>query len=369
MACILVVEDNPVMADAIRDVLEMAGYRVFSANDGVEGLEVIPKIGPDLIISDVMMPRMDGFEFYQAVRANPAWVFIPFVFLTARGQEEDIYLGKRMGADDYLVKPYSPSNLVATVESKLARSRAVAQAAGAEMESMKRTITRVIGHELRTPLTWISGFAELLLGSADSMTPEELHMSLQSIKSGSDRLARLVEDTVLLTMLDSGQALEEFRLLAQVCDNLPSYVRQAVGRVQSYADQRHVKLTHQLPEILPPVLLEPRLFTEALVRVLDNGIKFSRPGIASFVTVTATSKGQEVEIVVSDNGVGISASQLERIFQPLFQADRSRHEQQGVGLGLAVARGLIGLHGGRIWAESQIDAGTQIYIALPVVKE
>jgi signal transduction histidine kinase len=105
------------------------------------------------------------------------------------------------------------------------------------------------------------------------------------------------------------------------------------------------------------------------VRVLDNGIKFSRPGIASFVTVTATSKGQEVEIVVSDNGVGISASQLERIFQPLFQADRSRHEQQGVGLGLAVARGLIGLHGGRIWAESQIDAGTQIYIALPVVKE
>ncbi len=369
MARILVVEDNPVMADAIGDVLEMAGHQISVAADGVEGLAVIPKVGPELIISDVMMPRMDGFEFYQAVRANPAWVFIPFVFLTARGQEEDIYLGKRMGADDYLVKPYSPDNLVATVESKLSRSRAVSQAAGTEMESMKRTITRVLGHELRTPLTWIQGFAELLLGSADSMSPEELHLSLQSIKSGSDRLARLVEDAVMLTMLDSGQAEEEFRLLAQVADNLSSHIRQCISRVQHYADQRHVKLNHDLPETLPLVLLEPRLFTEALVRVLDNGIKFARPEAASFVTVTVATTGQEIEIVISDNGVGIPADQLDRIFNPLFQADRARLEQQGVGLGLAVARGLIRLHSGRIWAESQLDEGTKIHIMLPVIKE
>jgi DNA-binding response OmpR family regulator len=168
MARILLVEDNPTMADAIRDVLEAAGHGVMIAADGMAGLEAIPRVGPDLILSDVMMPRMDGFEFYQAVRANPAWVFIPFVFLTARGQEEDIYLGKRLGADDYLVKPYSPANLVATVESKLARSQAIARAAGTEMEGMKRTITRVLGHELRTPLTWIQGYAELLLGGGDS---------------------------------------------------------------------------------------------------------------------------------------------------------------------------------------------------------
>ncbi len=369
MARILVVEDNPVMADAICDVLEMAGHETFVAPDGVEGLTMIPKAGPDLILSDVMMPRLDGFEFYQAVRANPAWVFIPFVFLTARGQEEDVLLGKRMGADDYLVKPYSPESLLATVDSKLSRSKAIAHAAGAEMESMKRTITRVLGHELRTPLTWIQGFAELLLGSADSMSPEELHMSLQSIKSGSDRLGRLVEDAVMLTMLDSGQALEEFYLLAQVTDALDSHVRQAINRVQANADHRGVKLINEVPADLPSVLLEPRLFTEALVRVLDNGVKFARPGSASFVKVVATTRPGEVELLISDNGVGISADQLGRIFTPLFQADRSRHEQQGVGLGLAVARGLISLHRGRIWAESQVDEGTQIHILLPVTKE
>ena len=180
--------------------------KYLSAGDGVEGLSILPKIRPDLIVSDVMMPRMDGIEFYQAVRANPTWVFIPFIFLTARSQEEDIYLGKRLGADDYLIKPYDRDNLVATVESKLTRSRAVAEAAAGEMEALKRSITRILGHELRTPLTWIQGYAELLLGGAASMTPAELDASLQSIKAGSDRLGRLVEDAVLMTMLDTDQA-------------------------------------------------------------------------------------------------------------------------------------------------------------------
>ncbi|OIO91002.1 MAG: hypothetical protein AUK03_12075 [Anaerolineae bacterium CG2_30_64_16] len=368
MARILVVEDNPVMANAIGDVLELAGHQVSVAADGVAGLLEIPKVGPELIISDVMMPRMDGFEFYQAVRANPAWVFIPFIFLTAKGQEEDIYLGKRLGADDYLVKPYAPENLVATVESKLARARALSQAAGAEMENMKRTITQVIGHELRTPLTWIQGYAELLLGGVGSMTPEELHLSLQSIKTGSDRLAQLIEDAVMVVMLDAGQAQEEFDLVARVDRDIAVHVRQALDRVRSRATQRHVQLEARVPEALSPVLLAPRFFSEALLHILDNGIKFARSDVESWVIVTAEDHETEVEIVVSDNGVGIPADQLERIFNPLVQIDRPRLEQQGVGLGLTVAHGLIQLHGGRLWAESQLNEGTQVHIVLPHAK-
>jgi len=190
VAQILLVEDDPVMAEGIRDVLELGGHAVSIASDGVEGLMALAQTPRDLIISDVKMPRMDGFRFYQAVRANPAWVFIPFIFLTARGQHEDVYFGMRMGADGYLVKPYDNDALVAIVESKLARARAISEATANEMETLKRSVARVLGHELRTPLTWIQGYAELLLSSADSLTPEELQMSLQSIKAGSDRLAR-----------------------------------------------------------------------------------------------------------------------------------------------------------------------------------
>jgi len=365
MARILLVEDNPTMADAIRDVLEGAGHRVTIAADGVAGLDAIPKVSPDLILSDVMMPRMDGFEFYQAVRANPAWVFIPFVFLTARDQEQDINLGKRLGADDYLVKPYSPANLVTTVESKLTRSQAIARAAGAEMEGMKRTITRVLGHELRTPLTWIQGYAELLLGGGDSITSEELHLSLQSIKAGSDRLARLVEDAVLVIMLDTGQAKEEFNLMARVEDDWAPYIDQALRQLQPAANQHAVRLEFHAPQAVKPLLIAPRFFLEALLRIIENSTKFARPDVESYVVVSITDRPNEVEIVVSDNGVGIPADQLERIFAPLVQVGRSQLEQQGVGLGLTVARGLVGLHGGRIWAESTVGEGTQVHIALP----
>jgi len=308
---------------------------------------------------------MDGFEFYQAVRANPAWVFIPFVFLTARDQEQDINLGKRLGADDYLVKPYSPANLVTTVESKLTRSQAIARAAGAEMEGMKRTITRVLGHELRTPLTWIQGYAELLLGGGYSITSEELHLSLQSIKAGSDRLARLVEDAVLVIMLDTGQAKEEFNLMARVEDDWAPYIDQALRQLQPAANQHAVRLEFHAPQAVKPLLIAPRFFLEALLRIIENSTKFARPDVESYVVVSITDRPNEVEIVVSDNGVGIPADQLERIFAPLVQVGRSQLEQQGVGLGLTVARGLVGLHGGRIWAESTVGEGTQVHIALP----
>jgi signal transduction histidine kinase len=365
MARILVVEDNPVMADAICDVLEMAGHKAMTAPDGVEGLMTIPKMGPDLIISDVMMPRMDGLEFYQAVRANAAWVFIPFIFLTAKGQEEDILLGKRLGVDDYLVKPYNPAHLLATVESKLTRARSVSQAAAAEMESVKRAITQVLGHELRTPLTWIQGYAELLLGEAGTMTPEELHASLQSIKAGSDRLARLVEDAVTLIMLDTGQAKEEFDLTSRVEDDLLFHIEQTVDRLAVQARQRGIRLEVQVPSGLPAVTIAPRFFSEALLRLVDNGIKFARSGVDSYVIVRAINRPAEVEIIVSDNGIGIAEDQLDQIFKPLVQVNRSRQEQQGMGLGLTVAKGLIALHGGQIWAESKLGEGTQIHFTLP----
>jgi DNA-binding response OmpR family regulator len=140
VAQILLVEDDPVMAEGIRDVLELGGHAGSITSDGVEGLMALAQTRRDLIISDVKMPRMDGFKFYQAVRANPAWVFIPFIFLTARGQHEDVYCGMRMGADGYLLKPYDNNALVAIVESKLAHARAISEATADEMETLKRSV-------------------------------------------------------------------------------------------------------------------------------------------------------------------------------------------------------------------------------------
>ncbi|MFQ5460541.1 MAG: response regulator, partial [Anaerolineae bacterium] len=162
MSVILVVEDDPAMTEGIRDVLGLAGHEVATAPDGRAALDRMRERAPDLILSDVMMPRMDGFAFYEEVRRNPAWTFIPFVFLTALGQREAVTRGKRLGADDYLVKPVDPEQLLATVESRLERGQALAGAAAARLQEMSRLVTGVLGHELRTPITWIRAYAEIL---------------------------------------------------------------------------------------------------------------------------------------------------------------------------------------------------------------
>jgi Response regulators consisting of a CheY-like receiver domain and a winged-helix DNA-binding domain len=109
--CILVVEDHEPLLNAIRMVLQRAGYTVLTATDGQKGLEVMERVRPDLIVADIMMPNMDGYEFYHAVRARPDGLTIPFIFLTARTTREDILRGKSMGAEDYLTKPFDPEDL------------------------------------------------------------------------------------------------------------------------------------------------------------------------------------------------------------------------------------------------------------------
>jgi DNA-binding response OmpR family regulator len=128
VASILVVDDQPDVLDSIGLVLEAAGYRVLTASDGVEALDVLEPQPVDLILADIAMPRMNGYQLYERVRENPQWVAIPFVFLTARALDSDIRYGKGLGVDDYLTKPIQPEDLLAAVQGRLLRAQQLAQA-------------------------------------------------------------------------------------------------------------------------------------------------------------------------------------------------------------------------------------------------
>ncbi len=362
---ILVVEDHEPLLDAIRMVLERAGYTVLTATDGQKGLEVMERVRPDLIVADIMMPNMDGYEFYQAVRARPDGLTIPFIFLTARTTREDILRGKSMGAEDYLTKPFDPEELLVVVRSRLRRAEEVQQATASELDRLKQQIVTVLSHELRTPLTYITGYTELALEELPSLSPEALQQFLEGIRRGSERLNRLVQDLLTLIRLDTGQAAAEFRLLVRPQENFAELVRRTVQRYESLAAQSGISLEARVPPALPPVSLCEPFFTDALGRLVDNAIKFTR-GKGKRVLVHAGVAGDWVEVSISDDGVGIRPEEIPHIFERFRQIDRERMEQQGVGLGLAIAQELIRLHGGEITVESVYGAGSRFTIRLPL---
>src|SRR6185503_10573124 len=159
---ILVVEDDAALLQGLRDILELSGYQVLTGRTGVEGLAVLEKQLPDLIVSDINMPQMDGYQFYSQVRAKPDWVSLPFIFLSAKSEKDDVRRGKLLGADDYIIKPFEEVDLLVAIQGKLNRRAEIQAAMNRQMDDLKRTILTSLNHEFRTPLTYITTYADMM---------------------------------------------------------------------------------------------------------------------------------------------------------------------------------------------------------------
>ncbi|MDY7042014.1 MAG: response regulator, partial [Chloroflexota bacterium] len=225
---ILVVEDDLAVREGITDILEVAGYEVLPASNGEKALAVLQQHSPDLIVSDIMMPHMDGYEFYDAVHSQPKWMTVPFIFLTAKGEKEDVRLGKRLGADDYLVKPFDREDLLVAVEAKLRRLEEVQRPALERVEQLEEQLTRSerlaflgelaaeFAHEIKSPLSVITMQAALIqrqVGSEDQEVAEDMARIIKQGKRIGEMAQNLLEYSrrVPLTReaLDIHQLIEE----------------------------------------------------------------------------------------------------------------------------------------------------------------
>lgn len=206
---ILFVDDNPALLRSVERLLRLEGFGVLLAADGDEALQQLEASTepPDLIISDISMPKMDGFSFFEEVRRREAWIGIPFLFLTARDQIDDLKRGYSLGADDYLVKPLDQDRLLMIVRGKLKRRDELLshiQVQQNALDAAKRDLSMMVAHELRTPLVSISMVSDLLTREMDKMETDQLQDLLDTMKSGSSRLTRLVEQMVMFVQLQSG---------------------------------------------------------------------------------------------------------------------------------------------------------------------
>ncbi len=357
---VLVVDDDPSLLQGMADLLSAHHYRVLTAEGGLAALTIMQQEAPDLVISDIMMPGMDGYQFYEAVRSNPAWAALPFVFLTACSQPHDISLGQRLGADAYLTKPFEPQDVLAAVQARLRRAKEIRAVCEDEVNRMKQQLVTVFSHELRTPLTYIYGYVHLLQDNAD--LDEASRNMVAGIRRGAERLNRVVEDLMLAVRIDSGVAAVEINQLRMPVDLVP-ILREAIQHQQPFAEERGVRIEVEVPPQLE-VECVPAYIEDAFGRVLNNAIKFSRQGGGRAVVGARCEEGMGI-ISVRDEGIGIAPAQQKRLFERFQQIDRQELEQQGLGLGLTLARSLVQLHGGDIEVESTPGVGSTFTIRLP----
>jgi signal transduction histidine kinase len=310
------------------------------------------------------MPVMDGYRFYEELRARPQWVGVPFIFLTGKSDDEDVREGRRLGVDDYIVKPLHEADLLMAVRARLERRRALEALRDQQVQDMKRTILRTLNHELRTPLTYLAGYAELLKELGPEASAEKVRLSVDGILAGSQRLVALVEDLVLLVDLQTGAARSTFERERRPLDDLGLRLRGLAERERPRAEARHVALKLEVPSALPKVVAQPDLLVSALSRLLDNAIKFSKKE-GGDVVIGARSEDGRVVIEIRDQGIGMPAEELDRITDLFYQIDRATHEQRGSGVGLTIARGIVKLHGGDIKVQSELGRGSTARVDLP----
>jgi len=368
-AKVLVVEDDIHLLEGIRDILELDGYSVLTAENGSNGIEVLNKqtAPPDLIVSDIMMPKMDGIQFLKEVRKENRWFSIPFIFLTAKGERADVHRGMRLGVDDYVIKPYDPSDLLVKIESRLERHRSLNQMHNSGMASLKRQILTMLNHEFRTPLTFVVAYSDMLNNPSDQeLSKEEMLSYISGITAGADRLRNLIENFILLVELETNSAQQTYDWRKGPIASVQGIFKEAQDRVKEVQTRNH-PVTVEVPAENPIIMGDVEYLTVAITLLLNNACKFSDPGLPITVGVSANDK--ELTLWVKDKGRGIPKAEQEHVWESFYQIDRALNEDQGAGAGLAIVKGIAILHGGRVALESEVGEGSTFKIIIPVMAE
>lgn len=378
-ALILLVEDDPSMLDGMHDLflmpslLQSVGINfnidVRTASNGKEALVEMKNQTPDLIVSDIMMPVMDGYQLLNAVQANPDWFHIPFIFLTAKGNKKEILEGQLRGANLYITKPFVSTELLELIKSQLDRSFQRQNTHQLNVAELKRGILQILNHEFRTPLTYVTAYYEML---ADSLQRFPNHKNfreyLRGIQAGVIRLTKLIEDFILVIELRTGEFKTKFQQRAKLITNVNELVQLALQDRESAIQSQEIRVHFNAAPDLPAVWGDEESLGNVFRRFISNAVKFTPKEPTSEKNIYISTKATADNIVVTfkDEGLGFPHNVKSQIFDLFFQYNRGILEQQGAGIGLTIAKGLTDLHRGRIEVASEEGVGSTFEVILPI---
>jgi len=362
---ILVIDDEPAIRIGLAATLERRGYAVITAMNGDDGYLKAKQTPPDLIISDVMMPDLDGLAMKEQMSADPQLAPIPFIFLTARTGSEDRVSGIRSGADDYITKPFVTEELIARIEAILRRVKTeqerageqAKQAANEQMEKLRREVLQNFSHELRTPLGNVMMSLDMVVNRKFT-TSEEQGEFIRIAYSSADRLESLIADIILLSDIDQNR-LNTLRQTIDIENNILAPIKRRLERYTS----KELQFVHDL-DLKGAVNAPRREFSQALVHLADNAFRFSPDHGAVKLTVKSGENGGAF-ITVQDEGNGIPVELREKVFERFYQVSQGDgREYQGLGVGLTIARAVFSGLGGEVKIVDS-EGGCYVQAVLP----
>ncbi|GAB1420740.1 response regulator [Anaerolineales bacterium] len=358
MARILVIEDDELILKQVAYILQKAGHQTFIANDGDEGLHIAMDQIPDLIVTDIMMPRMDGYRIIKALRSHPETCHIPIIFLTALSSREVSERMKAMGANDFITKPFKQEDLMKSVASRLAQHQQSQQFKQAIIGA-KQDFGAVVAQELRTPLVSIQSIQDLITMRQGRVKPEELIKFMAMIQQSTSRITHLVRQTELYMDLENdAQMTEDWQY--QDLESILERMLEDLQSPQRDLDRIHIDENNEKHKLF---WCNPGLLSYAIMELVSNALKFSNEDQEVYLRYVFTDESVYLEIV--DKGVGIPIRHLEAAFTPFQRIEHGLPEQQGIGLGLNLAHRIIQLHHGKIIVDSEQGKGScvKVYIS------
>jgi two-component system sensor histidine kinase/response regulator len=336
---ILIIEDEAPLRESLQELLEMNGHTVLAAADGPAGVKLAAQ-QPDLILCDIGLPGLDGYGVIKQVQQQPACRDIPFIFLTARADRQDLRQGMALGADDYITKPFTERDITEAISARVHRHQPLRERVAHLLNEHRVTVGANWSHELLTPLSAVLGGLELIESEADSIKPAELKELLGLIRRGAQRQEALSRKLILHFELEQHKGSPQFAETGP-CSAVETITAGAVKAAQPEYRAADIAVRCD-PAELP---LSERLLLTAVSELTDNALRFSRRGQP--VSITGVRRDSRYTIEIVDTGPGLTAEERART-GPFVQFGRDKREQQGLGLGLAIARSVAEIAGGKL---------------------
>ena len=361
---ILVVEDDRMNARIISSILRPEGYITSEVDSGEAALAAYPDFQPDLILLDVVMGGISGFETCRRLKADPSAASVPIIFITAKNQPEDIVAGLEAGGIDYVVKPFPPREMIARIRTHI-HLRALLEHQQRLIDDLskanaaKNHFLGIAAHDLRNPLTSIRGLSEFMLDGSSGELNEDQRAMLRSVHSATHVMLDLLNELLDISIIESG----EMRL-DLTPTNFADIVHDAVFLNGLTAARKQMKISCRPFKPSQALLIDARKIRQVIDNLLSNAIKFSPPGTT--ITVELSEDADHQTISVQDQGPGIPPGEMSMLFTSFGKTSvKPTGGEKSTGLGLAICRKIVEAHRGAISATNRDGGGADFRVRLP----